>query len=44
MFPPGAFGVGLTVAELHPALGEDVVLPPGVVARPSRSASCCRWT
>jgi hypothetical protein len=36
MFPAGAFGVGLTVAELHPALREDVVLPPGVVARPSR--------
>jgi hypothetical protein len=36
MFPPGAFGVGLTVAELSPALPDDVVLPAGVVARPSR--------
>ncbi|SOD98186.1 HNH endonuclease signature motif containing protein [Blastococcus haudaquaticus] len=37
MFPPGAFGVGVTVAELQPAVScDDVVLPPGVVARPSR--------
>ncbi|HLM04088.1 MAG TPA: DUF222 domain-containing protein [Blastococcus sp.] len=36
MFPPGAFGVGVTVAELRPALEDDVVLPEGVVARPSR--------
>ena len=35
MFPPGAFGVGVTVAALTPALREDV-LPAGVVARPSR--------
>src|SRR5215212_3814811 len=36
MFPPGAFGVGVTVAELRPSWEDDVVLPPGVVARPSR--------
>src|SRR3954452_22038160 len=37
MFPPGAFGVGVTVAELRPALWEDVALPPGVISsRPSR--------
>lgn len=35
MFPPGAFGVGVTVAELSPAVWGDV-LPAGVVARPSR--------
>ncbi len=36
MFPPGAFGVGVTVAELRPALRADDVLPTGVVSRPSR--------
>src|SRR3954470_4178397 len=36
MFPPEAFGVGVTVAELSPAPWDDVVLPPGVVSRPSR--------
>src|SRR5918993_1335339 len=37
MFPPEAFGVGVTVAELRPAApGDDVVLPPGVLSRPSR--------
>jgi hypothetical protein len=36
MFPPSAFGVGVTVAELRQALRDDVALPPGVVARPSR--------
>src|SRR4051812_25189586 len=37
MFPPESFGVGVTVAELSPALWEsDVALPPGVVSRPSR--------
>jgi hypothetical protein len=36
MFPPEAFGVGVTVAELCPAPWGDVVLPAGVVARPSR--------
>jgi hypothetical protein len=36
MFPPEAFGVGVTVAELCPAPWDDVVLPAGVVARPSR--------
>src|SRR3954452_1099098 len=36
MFPPEAFGVGVTVAELSPAPWADVVLPPGVVSRPSR--------
>ncbi len=35
MFPPEAFGVGVTVAELRPALPAGQ-LPPGVVARPSR--------
>ncbi|GAA3155695.1 HNH endonuclease signature motif containing protein [Blastococcus jejuensis] len=36
MFPPGAFGVGVTVAELRPALRDDVAVPAGVVRRPSR--------
>src|SRR3954466_862091 len=36
MFPPGAFGVGVTVAELRPAFGAEVAVPAGVVARPSR--------
>ena len=36
MFPPEAFGVGVTVAELCPAPRDDVALPAGVVARPSR--------
>jgi hypothetical protein len=36
MFPPEVFGVGVTVAELRPAPRVDDVLPPGVVARPSR--------
>ena len=37
MFPPGAFGVGVTVAALSPApFEDDVVLPAGVVARPTR--------
>ena len=37
MFPAGAFGVGVTVAELQPPMeDDDVVLPEGVVARPSR--------
>jgi len=36
MFPPEAFGVGVTVAELSPARWDDVTLPAGVVARPSR--------
>ena len=37
MFPAGAFGVGVTVAELSAAPFDDgVVLPPGVVERPSR--------
>ena len=37
MFPPEAFGVGVTVAELHPAPWEDGRLPAGVVSsRPSR--------
>jgi hypothetical protein len=37
MFPPGAFGVGVTVAALRPAPRDDeVVLPAGVVSRPSR--------
>jgi hypothetical protein len=35
MFPPGAFGVGVTVASLTPAVWDDV-LPAGVMARPSR--------
>ena len=37
MFPPGGFGVGLTVAELRPPTwDDDVLLPEGVVSRPSR--------
>ena len=36
MFPPEAFGVGVTIAELRPVLWEDRVLPVGVVSRPSR--------
>ncbi|WP_164704718.1 HNH endonuclease signature motif containing protein [Blastococcus litoris] len=36
MFPPHVFGVGVTVAELRPAPIDGEVLPPGVVARPSR--------
>jgi len=36
MFPPATFGVGVTVAELRPASADKVVLPPGVVSRPSR--------
>jgi hypothetical protein len=36
MFPAGAFGVGVTVAELCPASFEGDVVPPEVVARPSR--------
>ena len=37
MFPAEAFGVGVTVAELRPAApADDVVLPPGVLSRPSR--------
>ena len=37
MFPPEAFGVGVTVAELRPGPWDDVALPAGVVSsRPSR--------
>jgi hypothetical protein len=36
MFPPGAFGVGVTVAALHPPVPEDLLLPTGVDERPSR--------
>src|SRR5215213_8665526 len=36
MFPPEVFGVGVTVAELRPALPAGVALPGGVVSRPSR--------
>ena len=36
MFPPEVFGVGVTVAELRPALWESGLLPVGVVSRPSR--------
>src|SRR5215213_4376499 len=36
MFPAGAFGVGVTVAELRPARLDEVALPAGVRARPSR--------
>ena len=35
MFPPGAFGVGVTIAALNPFL-PDVSLPADVVQRPSR--------
>src|SRR5688572_29319346 len=35
MLPPGAFGVGVTVAALHPDVPDDL-LPPEVVQRPSR--------
>src|SRR3982751_3231373 len=36
MFPPEAFGVGVTVAELSPVRWDDVALPAGVGSRPSR--------
>jgi hypothetical protein len=36
MFPPEAFGVGVTVAELRPALWDGGSLPAGAVSRPSR--------
>ena len=36
MFPPEAFGVGVTVAELHPRVPGGDLVPAGVVARPSR--------
>jgi hypothetical protein len=36
MFPPGAFGVGVTVAPLPSVVPDDLPLPPGVVGRPSR--------
>jgi hypothetical protein len=37
MFPPEVFGVGVTVAELHPPRWDDVPLSAGVVSsRPSR--------
>jgi CBS domain-containing protein len=43
MFPPEAFGVGVTVAELRPAApADDVVLPPGVLSRPSRLGDLLR--
>ena len=42
MFPAGAFGVGVTVAELRPALPAEVALPAGVVARPSRLGDLLR--
>jgi hypothetical protein len=35
MFPAGAFGVGVTIAALHPDVPE-APLPAGVVDRPSR--------
>ena len=44
MFPPEAFGVGVTVAELSPALWDDVVLPAGVVSRRPGWVICCRWS
>jgi hypothetical protein len=42
MFPPEVFGVGVTVAELTPGVPDDVVLPAGVVARPSRLGELLR--
>ena len=36
MFPPEAFGVGVTVAELRPPLPGGDLVPAGVVSRPSR--------
>jgi hypothetical protein len=36
VFPPEAFGVGATVAELDPGEHRDVALPAGVGVRPSR--------
>ncbi len=36
MFPPGAFGVGVTIAALHPFVPDDTALPAEVVQRPSR--------
>jgi hypothetical protein len=35
MFPTGAFGVGVTIAALHPDVPE-APLPAGAVDRPSR--------
>ena len=44
MFPPEAFGVGVTVAELRPALWDDGLLPAGVVvaAVPARRPAAGR--
>jgi hypothetical protein len=42
MFPPAAFGVGVTVAALSPPPSDDVVLPPGVLSRPSRLGDLLR--
>ena len=36
MFPPGAFGVGVTVAALYPFVPDEAILPADVVQRPSR--------
>ena len=36
MFPPEAFGVGVTVAELRPPVPGGDLVPAGVVSRPSR--------
>ena len=36
MFPPGSFGVGVTVAALYPDVPGGPSLPPEVVDRPSR--------
>ena len=36
MFPPGAFGVGVTIAALHPFVPDDLSRPAEVVQRPSR--------
>lgn len=43
MFPPGSFGVGLTVATLEPAPADDrIVVPSGAVSRPSRLGELLR--
>jgi hypothetical protein len=42
MFPPGAFGVGVTVAALQPVLPAELVLPSGAVERPSRLGELLR--
>ena len=42
MFPPGGFAVGVSVDALSPAWDDDLALPAGVVARPSRLGELLR--